>query len=233
MRNSEHESISDFLEFGFPLGTDYSQEFHSTLQNHKSAFEFSSHIDDFIKKELSLNGVTGPLDTSPFWRPIISPLMTAPKKPDSRRICFDLTFGDNSVNNNTPKGEFLGDPYTYNFPKADQFEQLIVKHGIGALMWKCDLSRFFMQLPVDPYDYKILCFIWRNKFYFYLNLPYGHRNSGMHGQKTTTALVYIFKNRGIAFDGIVFDSLNYSDDIGGVDRGVRAWVAFYSFQALL
>ena len=111
---------------------------------------YYSHIDDFIKKELVLNGIAGPYNISPYWCPIISPLMTAHKKPDSRRICFDLTFGDNSVNNNTPKGEFLGDPYIYNYPKADQFEQLILKHGKGSLMWKCDLSRFLMQLPVLP-----------------------------------------------------------------------------------
>ena len=69
--------------------------------------------------------------------------------------------------------------------------------------------------------------------YFYLNLPYGHRNSGMHGQKVTTALTYIFKNRGKSFDGTEFDALNYCDDVGGVDRGIRAWVAFYVFRALL
>ena len=50
----------------------------------------------------------------------------------------------------------------------------------------------------------------------------------MAGQKTTTALVFILENR-----GKIFDALNYSDDVGGVDRGVRAWVAFYAFQALL
>ena len=69
--------------------------------------------------------------------------------------------------------------------------------------------------------------------FFYLSLPYGHRNSVMHGQKTTTAVVFIFKRRGLSYDGTEFDALNYCDDVGGVDRGVRAWVAYYTFRALL
>ena len=96
----------------------------------------------------------------------------------------------------------------------------ILEKCVGALMWKCGLSRYFMQSPVDPFDFPLLCFIWRNKLYFYICLPYGHRNSGMHGQKTTTALVYIFENRGKKFDGRIFDALNYSDDVGGVERGI-------------
>lgn len=228
-----HDEIADFLEFGFPLGTEHNEQLESTLKNHSSAFDYFQHIDKFVRKEQNLGGLAGPFDKSPFWHPVISPLMTAPKKPDSRRVCFDLTFGEHSVNNYTPQGEFLGETYTYNFPKSDEFEALIVKHGAGCLLWKTDLSRFFMQLPVDPFDYSLLCFIWRNMMYFYLNLPYGHRNSGMHGQKVTTALTYIFKNRGKSFDGIEFDALNYCDDVGGVDRGIRAWVAFYVFRALL
>ena len=55
----------------------------------------------------------------------------------------------------------------------------------------------------------------------------------MHGQKVTTAVVYIFEKRGISYDGNIFDALNYCDDVGGADRGVRAWVSFYAFRALL
>ena len=233
LSGTAHEEIADFLQYGFPLGLDYSKSCQSTLKNHTSAFDYHKHIDKFISKENSLNGIAGPFTVSPFWQPVISPLMTAPEKPNSRRVCFDLTYGDHSVNNNTPQGEFLGEKYTYNFPKADEFERLLVKYGVGSLMWKTDLSRYYMQLPVNLYDYPLLCFIWRNRLFFYLSLPYGHRNSGMHGQKTTTAVVFIFKRRGIGYDGIEFDCLNYCDDSGGVDKGVRAWVAYYMFRALL
>ena len=184
--------MSDYLEFGFPLGINYSLPIESTLKNHKSAFDHCK-VDKFVHKELDFQGISGPFSTSPFWSPKISPLMTAPKKPDSRRICFDLTFGEHSVNNATPHWEFLGEPYTNSYPKADEFEDLIIKHGPNCLLWKTDLSRFFMQLPVDPHDYPYLCFIWRNCLFHYINLPYGHRNSGMHGQKITTAEpLYIF-----------------------------------------
>ena len=208
LKGTEHYELCDFLQYGFPLGLDYSKELKSTLKNHPSAVQYSSHVDKFIQTELDLNGIAGNFDTCPFWNPVISPLMTAHKKPDSRRICFDLTFGDFSINNATPEGEYMGVSYTYNYPKIDEFESLIAKHGPGALMWKCDLSRFFMQLPIDPIDYPSLCFIWRNLLYFYISMPFGHRNSGMGGQKVTTAVRDIFKKKGILFDGNPFDALN-------------------------
>ena len=77
------EEIADYLEFGFPLGTQQNKVSESTLKNHSSAFEYFEYIDKFIKKERDLKGLAGPFSTSPFWLPIISPLMTAPKKPDS------------------------------------------------------------------------------------------------------------------------------------------------------
>ena len=100
-------------------------------------------------------------------------------------------------------------------------------------MWKSDLSRFFMQLPVDPFDFNLLLFTWRDGIFFYIHLPYGHRNSGLHGQNTTSAVVSILKNQGKAMDGKPVHALNYCDDIGGADRGVRAWKMFYLYQHLL
>ena len=234
LSGTTHYQICDFLEFGFPLNTSHDGPFKNSLKNHPSAYAYHKEIDDFISKELKSGGISGPMDQFPFVDLQISPLMTADKdKGTARRICFDLSFPDCSVNAATPEKEFLGSPAEFNFPKVDHFEEMIVELGEGCLLWKSDLSRYFMQLPIDPFDYNLMCFTWRDRVFFFIHLPYGHRNSGLHGQNTTSALVYIFKEEVKKVDpGPVF-ALNYCDDIGGADRGVRAWRMFYMYQSLL
>ena len=231
---SSHYGICDFLQYGFPLGTNHNYAFKQTLKNHPSAYAYHKEIDEFVTKELKCGGIAGPMNHFPFFNMQISPLMTADKdKGTARRICFDLSFTEGSVNAATPEKEFLGLPAEFNFPKVDQFEEMIVQLGAGCLMWKSDLSRFFMQLPIDPFDFNLMCFLWRDNVFFYIHLPYGHRNSGLHGQNTTSAVVHIFKNEAQKMNSGPVYALNYCDDIGGADRGVRAWRCFYLYQGLL
>ena len=120
LHGSEHYQICDFLEFGFPLGTNHNHDFKQTLKNHPSAYAYHKEIDKFIAKELDCGGIAGPMNHFPFFNMQISPLMTADKdKGKARRVCFDLSFTDGSVNSATPEGEFLGFPSEYNFPKID------------------------------------------------------------------------------------------------------------------
>ena len=55
--------------------------------------------------------------------------MTAVKKPYSRRAVFDATFGDFSINNNTPEKEYLGETYQFTFPTVLDLAYLVVKLG--------------------------------------------------------------------------------------------------------
>ena len=152
---TEYDDIGvlQYLEFGFPLGLAQDFELDSCIQNHSSASEYFSYIDNFFVKEPVLQGVTGPWKEPPFQSTKVSPLMTAIKKPGSRRPVFDATYGDMSINNNTPEKEYLGEPYLFTFPTVLDLADVIIKLGPGCLLWKRDLSRWFMQLPVDPCDY--------------------------------------------------------------------------------
>ena len=231
---SPHYYICDFLEYGFPLGTIHSHQFKQTFKNHPSAYAYHKEVDNFIAKELSSGGIAGPMNQFPFFNMQVSPLMTADKdKGTARRICFDLSFTEGSVNAATPEKEFLGLPAEFNFPKVDQFEEMMVELGEGCLLWKSDLSRFFLQLPIDPVDFSLMCFTWRDNVFFFIHLPFGHRNSGLHGQNTTSAVVHIFKKEVQKMQPGPVYCLNYSDDIGGADHGVRAWRCFYLYQGLL
>ena len=99
-------------------------------------------------------------------------------------------------------------------------------------MWKRDLRRFFLQLPVDPIDFDKLCFVWRGFLFVFVAAMFGLRNSGYAGQRTTSAIVFIFRKLYKDKSGKPYDVLNYSDDVGSAARSIDAWIAFYAFGAL-
>ena len=224
--------IVQFLEYGFPLGlrTDPPPQLQSTLRNHGLAYQYFNSIDEFISVGLNKNQLTGPFRTPPFPDIHVSPLMTAPKKPDSRRAVFDATFGDFSLNNNTPKDNFLDMPCVYDYPQVDDFRNLIVNAGKGCFIWKRDLSRFYLQIPLDPLEYPLVCYVWRSRINFFTSLMFGLTHSGLQGQKVTSAVKWIHQHLGLSIDGRKFSSLNYSDDIGGCEKSQDR--AMLSFQLL-
>ena len=226
-------AVLQFLEFGFPIGISQKFELESCTQNHSSAYEYYSYIDNFLYKEVDLNGVTGPMATPPFTSTKVSPLMTCVKKPNSRRPVFDASYGDLSINNNTPEREYLGEPYLFTFPTVLDLAELIVKLGPGCLLWKRDLSRWFMQLPVDPCDYDKLGIIWRGMWYLFIAFVWGCRHAGYNGQRVSSAVLKVFRDVGRLKFGEAYNSLVYMDDFGGAELGDKATVAFNDLGALL
>ena len=225
--------ITQFLEFGFPLGLSESPQpaLVSSLKNHGSAYQYYKHLDEFLAVGLDRCELTGPLRTPPFNELHVSPLMTAIKKPDSRRAVFDATFGDHSLNNNTPCYTYLNEPFEYDFPKVEDFKRIVLECGVGSYLWKRDLSRYYLQLPLDPTEYPLVCFIWRSSLFFFVSLMFGLRHSGLQGQKVTSAVTWIHRNLGLETDSETrFNSLNYSDDIGGCESSQQR--AEQSFTAL-
>ena len=171
----EDAHIVQFLEFGFPIGL--SEEtpvaLVPSLRNHGSAYKFFTYLDEFISTGLQRCELVGPFRAPPFSYTHVSPLMTADKKPDSRRAVFDATFGDMSLNNNTPQDTYLSQPFSYDFPQIEDFKNIILRCGSGSYCWKRDLSRYYLQLPVDPSEYHLLCFVWRGMMFFFCGLMFG------------------------------------------------------------
>ena len=180
--------ILQYLEFGFPLGLKEDFLLKPILKNHSSAYEYYTYVDKFVSNELEKGGMCGPFHTSPFPNVMVSPLMTSPKKPNSRRTVFDASFSDYSLNVNTPDKVYLGEDYDFTFPKLDDFASLILKFGPGCFMWKRDLSRFFLQLPLDPLDFDKVGFVWRGQLLLFTSYVWGTRHAGMSGQRVTSAV---------------------------------------------
>ena len=224
--------LVDKLEFGFPIGITPDPELKPSLKNHSSSYMFFSWLDKFCISEIKNCGLTGPFCSTPFEFYHLSPMMTAMKKPDGRRPVFDASFGM-SINKSTPKEHYLGDMVEYNYPTLDDFQHLIVKVGIGGRMWKRDLRRFFLQIPICPSDYSRTGFIWRANYFFFVSYMFGLCHAGLAGQSITSAVTWIHKQDGIATDGEEYHSLNYSDDLGGVEEGARADVSYNKMGELL
>ena len=139
----ENVEICQYIEFGFPLGlaSESSATLASTYRNRGSSYQHYTYWDKFTSSGVQNCDVVGPFSQSPFPWIHISPLMTAIKKPDSRRCVFDATFGDYSLNNNTPADHLMGQPIDYAYPKIEDFRRIILKCGTRCYIWKRDLSR--------------------------------------------------------------------------------------------
>ena len=225
-------NIIDKLMYGFPIGVEREADLVPALKNHSSSYMFYSWVDKFCVKEVSKCGLTGPLATVPFSDFHVSPMMTAIKKPDKRRVVFDASYGI-SLNKSTPKEFYLNEKTEYDFPKLDDFEVLILKVGLGAKMWKRDLERYFLQIPIDPTDYSKTGFIWRGNFFFFVSYMFGLRHSGLAGQKITSAVSWRHRLEGSILYGEEFNTLNYSDDLAGVEEDDKANIAFQKMGQLL
>ena len=210
--------LVQYMEFGFPLGLVNAPDLSPCQRNHGSAYQYYPHLDKFVSGEILRGGLTGPFVTPPWPGLMISPLMTAPKKPDNRRPVFDATFGDKSLNNATPSEHYLGTPTLYTYPKIDDFKDIILTCGRGCYMWKRDLHRFYLQIPMDPAEYCHVGFVWRGLFFFFVGLMFGLRHSGLQGQKITDALSWIHRQSGLdTMDEQMFHCINYCDDLGGAE----------------
>ena len=229
----EGVDIIQYLQFGFPIGVLRQKvpDLSPSLRNHGSSYQYYTFLDKFISTGIVNCELTGPFKSPPFNEVHISPLMTAVKKPNGRRSVFDATFGDMSLNNCTPQDTYLDQPFSYDFPKVEDFKRLVLVCGKGSFLWKRDLSRYYLQLPVDPVEYPLLCFIWRFSLFFFCSLMFGLRHAGLQGQRVTTAVTWAHQRLGLETESQKpFNSLNYSDDIGGCECTLTR--ATESYEAL-
>jgi hypothetical protein len=191
--------ILQFLQYGFPLGFDQLSALTPAQANHGSAYQFYPWLDKFFSSGLLKGGVTGPCGTVPFSDAMISPLMTARKKPSSRRAVYDATYGQHSLNNATPSDHYLSVKTEYSYPMIEDFKNIILKCGAECWLWKRDLARYYLQLPLDPTEYKYTGAIWRGLYFFFVSLMFGLRHSGLQGQKLSDAVSWVHRNLGLDY----------------------------------
>ena len=225
-----HIHILQYIEFGFPLGLWSDSYLEPSTKNHSSAYSYFSYLDKFVDTELGKVGLTGPFEKAPLENFMISPLMTSPKKPSARRAVFDASFGLYSLNKNTPMKAYHETEYEFTFPKIDDLADIIARLGKGCYLFKRDLSRYFLQLKVDPIEYDKLGFVWRGFVYFFVSFVWGCRHAGYCGQWVTSAVTFIHARLGYEKTQQLWNILNYSDDFAGAETELD--IAKLSFDTL-
>ena len=215
-------SISDLLEFGFPV--DYSSSVLPHVleyRNHRGALSHADEVTDYLKKECVKGRMAGPFDCIPLDSLMVSPLNTVPKADsDERRVLVDLSWPPgSSVNDGIIKGFYLGQSFTLNFPTVDNICALLVQVGPGAHIYKRDLAQAYRQFPVDPKDFNLLGYFWQGQYYVDSVLAMGQRSSALCCQRATGAVIHIHNSKG-------FPSLVYLDDFFGVSPPDVSAVAF-------
>ena len=224
LRDYWDQQLIQFLQFGFPLGFNRDCKLQCEMGNHRSAIEFPSHVEAYIKEELEHGAIVGPFDNVPIHNCHISPFMTRPKaNSDTRRVIIDLSWPKGySVNDGVDKNAYMGTDFHLTFPTIDDLTAELTKLGKGAHLYKIDVSRAFRHLPIDPLDYDLLGLYWEG-FYLDKNLPFGTRHGSQFFQRASDAVRYALRMRG-------FNVVNYIDDFLGF--GVPS-VAHKSYEALL
>jgi len=144
--------VCDFLEFGWPVGFDYSRPLpiHTNFHNHKGATEFPAAVDAYLLSEIAHQAVIGPFSTSLFSCPVaVSPLNSVPK-PDTteRRIILDLSWPvGSSVNDGIPSGLYLAQEFALFefallsvYPTVDLIADHVAALGSGCLLFTQSVS---------------------------------------------------------------------------------------------
>ena len=139
-----------------------------------------------------------------------------------------------SLNNNTPQKAYHEVEYEFSFPKIDDLADMIAHLGRGCYLFKRDLSRYFLQLKVDPIEYNKLGFCWRGLVWFFVSFVWGWRHAGYCGQWVTSAVSYIHARLGYEKTQQLFNILNYADDFAGAEAELaRAKLSFDTLGQLL
>ena len=199
-------------------------------RNHVSALHFPDDIDEYLKVELMHGVVMGLFAEIPFYhkRVGVSPLSTRPKSDSTQRcVILDLSYPEgSSVNDWTPKDMYLGMTVNLPYPTVDDLAMRMSELGHDRYMYKCDTSRCFRWLPLDPFDYSLLGYIWKNMYYFDKVLAMGHRIAPYICQRVTSALVHIHRENS-------WFILNYVDDFVGAEREHWAHLAYVELGQVL
>lgn len=230
LQDYSDSELCDHLKYGFPIN--YTRDAPPSVppRNHPSAFRFSDSVDKYVLKEVTHGATLGPFTHNPLCSALVtSPLQTVEKKDSvTRRTVMDLSYPpDSSVNSGIPKGEYLGESLQLKYPTIDNLVSLVVQLGPGCKLFKCDLSRAYRQLYIDPGDYHYMGFRWRQKLFIDIAFPFGIRSAAFNCQRTTDAVRFLYKklyNR---------DLVNYLDDFGSAQLADEAEEAYQQLIHLI
>ena len=201
------QQIVDLLEFGFPLDFNRDSDLVSIEENHASAIQFTEHVEEYIKEELSPGAMLGPFDQKPIQLHISSFMTREKQDSDLRRTIVDLNWPKgHSVNAGVSRDVYLTTKFVLNYPSVDNIVQRPIQLAPGSMLFKIDISRSFRQLKGDPGGIDLLG-LKQDSYFIDQSAPFGYRYGSILFEKVTDSIRFIMKNHGFP------DLYNYVDDL--------------------
>ena len=120
-----------------------------------------------------------------------------------------------SVNDFTPANCYLDTYFKLQYPTIDSITNCLKNLGKGSLIYKVDLSRAFRQLPIDPFDYDLLCLKWKDSYFSDLFCAFGTKAGSMLCSRLTDSFRYLATQQG-------YTTFSYVDDVIGCGRNYAA-----------
>ena len=216
--------LIELIRYGFPMDFNRQSPLRWEDKNHNSALQFPQHVDAYLTEEVEFGAIQGPYIKNPIEDCHFSPFLTREKSNAShRRVIIDLSWPRHaSVNLSIDKSLYLATNFQLTFPMVDTITDAINDAGLGAFLYKVDISRAFRQVKIDPLDYDLLGLKWCDVMYFDTCLSFGSLHGTQIFQRLSDAVRFMMHREG-------YDVINYVDDFVGV--GVPS-VAQHSYDCL-
>ena len=181
---------------GFDLGFRGYPNNDLKVSNLKSVSDHPLVIDSAISKELAAKRIAGPFCKPPFNSFQINPIGIVPKKiPGSFRMITNLSSPAGTSINDNIDDIFSNVSYT----SIEEAIKLIISAGPHAYLAKSDIQHAFRLIPITPAQYHLLCFKWKDSFYYDRCLPMGARSSCQLFELFSSAIQFILNKNNIKF----------------------------------
>ena len=215
------------IKYGFPLDYNRCHNIQSEKINHKSALQYSSHVDVYLTDEMNHGAMLGPFKDPPIKELHTSPFMTRDKSSsDKRRVIIDLSWPKGqSVNSGVNSDRYLDVDFVLTYPSIDNITEEVLKLGKGCQIFKVDISRAFRHVPIDPGDLDLLGLHWEN-YFIDRSLPFGFKHRSAIFQRISDAVRFIMTSEG-------HKTWNYIDDFLCVSLPSKINYSYTRLQSLL
>ena len=149
-----------------PVNSSHTKLNNLEIQNHFSALQYPSAVNQYLKKEMALCAILSPVGGSDRHPIHCSLLLTRPKDLHKCRVIMDLSYPKGgSVNDFIDKQHFYGYKFTMIFPTIDDLTEEIKKYIDTVCLLKIDVARAFCNLRIDSSDAFNLGFSWLGQTY--------------------------------------------------------------------
>ena len=196
-----HQDLAQFyvkgITEGFRIGFTYHSQFlKSARRNLESARDHPEVVKEYLKTEVHMGRLIGPLDNSYKLLTHISRFGVIPKSHQINkwRLIVDLSHPVGfSVNDGIPKNLS-----SIKYITIDNAIQEILRLGRGTMLAKIDIKNAFRLLPVHPSDRHLLGMSWSDGIYIDTCLPFGLRSAPKLFNVMADLLGWILQQQGVS-----------------------------------